>query len=259
MKRQDIINKLMLMSDKDVNRILNSIFAYENIEFSFDMFLNATPTYSVHFTNPVTKKEDTWVEPLRLRHAIPDYMIDNFTTFRREDTKMMTDFVRIFLARIFSLNTLFTIKRNQNLYLSPLKGYQYSVSTINNRKNIEYFFKNFFTRKVQIIENIPERAPNFNQFILGKSVIRAKYTDHMSVIGNFVFTSLHKYQVLLDLDFNELEDLQNCVWALKKTEITILKSTENPKIKKRYYFCLSFVGTALKGIHSYFPNEVSYA
>jgi len=252
MKRQDMINKLMLLSHKDMFRILNDIYTYNTFDYNFDMFLDSTPVYSIEFKNPINQEQESWLEPLSLRHAIPDFMIDNFTTFRHEDTKITTQFLKIFLPRIFSLNLFFTIKKKQNLYLNPIKTYQYSLNTITNRKNLEYFFKHFFRRKVQVHENIPQRCQNFNRFVLGNSFIYSNEIENKQVIGEFVFTSLQKYNVLLDLSFDELETLEKCVFILNKTKIIILKSTETPKVFKRYSFLLSFIGTTLIGVQAVF-------
>lgn len=233
MKLQDIINKLMQSSDKEIFKNLNAILKYENIKFTPDMFFASTPVYLMQFKNPITGEEEEWNEPLYLKHVIPDFMIENFATMRREDTKIMNDFLKIFLIRVFILNFIFIIKKNQNLYLSPIKSYQYAVTTINNRKNLEYFFKNFFKRKIKIVENIPERFENSNQFKLGESRLTSNAINSTSSIGTLVFTALNKYSVHLDIGFEELDQLENCIWALTQRKMLILKSNPNSiQIKK---------------------------
>lgn len=260
MKLQDVLNKLMLLSDKEIFKTLGAIFKYDNVYFTYDMFLASTPVYSVNFKNPFNKNEEEWIEPLYLKTVIPDFMIENFTTLRREDTKISNDFLKIFLIRIFVLNLIFTIKKNQNLYLNPLKEYQYTIDTINNRKNIEYFFKNYFKRKVVIIENLAERYPNSNQFKLGSGVLTSKVMDHASSIGTQVFTALNKYSVLIDIDFNELKKLEECVWALTHTKLLILRSnTKETTMRQRYAYSLVFVGKELKGISAIFSHGGIYA
>lgn len=260
MKLQDVLNKLMLVSDKEMFKTLGAIFKYENVFFTYDMFLASTPVYSVNFKNPFNDKEIEWIEPLVLKSVIPDFMIENFTTLRREDTKISNDFLKIFLIRIFILNLIFIIKKNQNLYLNPLKEYQYTIDTINNRKNIEYFFKNFFKRKVVIVENIPEKYSNSNQFKLGSGTLSSKVKDHASSIGTQVFTALNKYSVIIDIDFNELKKLEECIWALTHTKLLVLRSNiQGNDSSKRYYYSLVFVGKELKGISALFSHEVMYA
>lgn len=260
MKLHDVINKSMLLSHKEIFKVLNRIFKYENVHFTYDMFMTSTPLYSVNFKNPFNEQYEEWIESLPIKTVIPDFMIENFTTLRREDTKISNDFLKIFLVRIFILNLVFIIRKNQSLYLNPLKEYQYTVDTINNRKNLEYFFKNYFKRKVVIFENIPERYSNSNQFKLGHNSIKSKMTDHTPSLGTHVFTSLNKYSVRIDIDFGELKKLEECVWALTHTKLIVLRSNthaDNPQ--KRYLYSLVFVGKQLKEISAIFSNGVAYA
>lgn len=260
MKLQDVLNKLMLSSDKEIFKVLGAIFKYENVYFSYDMFLASTPVFAVNFQNPFNQKEEEWIEPFVLKSVIPDFMIENFTTLRREDTKISNDFLKIFLIRILILNLIFIIKKNQNLYLNPLKGYQYTIDTVNNRKNIEYFFKNYFKRKVLIFENIPEYYPNSNQFRLGVNTLSSQVGDGASSIGTNVSTALNKYKVVIDIDSGEFKKLEECVWALTRTKLMILRSnTHDKSTKERYVYSLVFVGKELKGISAVFSQGVMYA
>lgn len=247
MNKSELINQLSLSNNEKIKEVLDKIYNYHTLSFNQNLFFNSTATYDLDFLNPLADKNESWNEPLLLKQLFPDFILDNCTTQRKEESKLLVDFVKVFLPQILSMDLFFSIKRKQYLYLNPIKEFQFSLKTINNKKNLESLMRRFFSSKITVIENVPQKIPSSAKFTLGQSQINSKLSKNSQSIGNHVYSIQNKYYVLINIKEEELKKIEEFCEIYAKKKFTVLKFFENKN--RKYLYRFTFLGTELKSIN----------
>lgn len=230
------INKLYLVNnlsskieDNMFDKNLRDFLSYENIFFDEKCFSSSTPYFFIKNKNGFCFKQR-----MPLNTHLPDFIVNNFNLYEKNNKNMVISFLKIFLNEILFLNFKTEIQNKRYLYSISKNNFSLTKNIFKSKMSVTSIFKRFFKNEIIIEEFIPKNVNNSFQFSLGYSNIFSKNYKNKFSLGQSVKVFLSRISVTVIIDCDEINNLSAFLNYINFSNNFIIFSSMKKNSNKKY-------------------------